>query len=398
MSAALDNLIIAVQEMAALKRAPAQTGGDFFRQLDSIAALDHARSSYFHDQASLKIFDWVQQYRAVRSFYGMPLPVALPNTPFSPEAWAKLVKRAQNLPGHAEDDYILDRIDTWLLESYSLPGLCEAEPGDIVLDCGTYTGNTSLYFAQKIGPGGHVYGFEAAASSFKKYAKNMAGAGNITPVHAAVYDRCGEVFLCGDNFAARVGKGGDPVPALTLDAFCQSKKLPRVDFIKMDVEGAEIPALNGAGEIIRKYKPKMALSAYHKADDLITIPALVLSLCPDYTFRLRHFSDNLYETVLYCIPGQAQANCAGAGLPTAFEQPAERHPSVFGHKYLALLEGVFALFKNSVGRVPDELDYRRMLKTAGEELQGMLDRNHALEVENIALKSLLRKKSSPRAA
>lgn len=396
MSAALDNLIIAVQEMAVLKRVPAHPGGDFFQQLDSLAALDHARNSYFHDAASLKIFDWVQQYRAVRSFYGMPLPVTLPNTPFTPEAWAKLIQSAQNLTGHAEDDYILDRIDTWLLESYSLPGLCEAEPGDIVLDCGTYTGNTSLYFAQKIGPGGHVYGFEAATASFKKYAKNMAGAGNITPVHTAVYDQCGEVSLCGDSFAARVGKGGDPVPALTLDAFCQSKKLPRVDFIKMDVEGAEVPALNGAKEIIQKYKPKMALSAYHKADDLITIPALVLSICPDYTFQLRHFSDNLYETVLYCIPGQNRGNRAAS--QAAFEPPAKQHPSAFGHKYLTLLEGVFALFKNSVGRVPDKLDYRKMLKLAGEELQGLLDRNHALEVENIALKSLLRKKTSPRAA
>jgi hypothetical protein len=55
----------------------------------------------------------------------------------------------------------------------------------------------------------------------------------------------------------------------------------------MDVEGAELAAIDGAGYTIRTYKPKLAISVYHKKEDLITIPQKILSLVPDYKLYLR---------------------------------------------------------------------------------------------------------------
>ena len=58
--------------------------------------------------------------------------------------------------------------------------------------------------------------------------------------------------------------------------------------------------LKGAENTIKKYKPKMAISVYHKPDDLLTIPKYIKEIVPEYKFSLRHHSIGFAETVLYC--------------------------------------------------------------------------------------------------
>lgn len=74
-----------------------------------------------------------------------------------------------------------------------------------------------------------------------------------------------------------------------------------VTFIKMDIEGAEMAALQGAKETIKKYHPKLAICVYHKAEDIIEIPKYILNLNSEYKLYLRHYSDNAGETVLYAV-------------------------------------------------------------------------------------------------
>ena len=69
----------------------------------------------------------------------------------------------------------------------------------------------------------------------------------------------------------------------------------------MDIEGTEMEALKGAEYIIKKYKPKLAISIYHKPEDIVEIPKYILNINPDYKLYLRHYSDNAGETVLYAI-------------------------------------------------------------------------------------------------
>ena len=75
-----------------------------------------------------------------------------------------------------------------------------------------------------------------------------------------------------------------------------------VDFIKLDIEGAELDTIEGAKNTIVKNHPILAICIYHKASDWYKIPSLVLEIDPKYDVYLRHYMDGIYETVLYFIP------------------------------------------------------------------------------------------------
>jgi len=95
---------------------------------------------------------------------------------------------------------------------------------------------------------------------------------------------------------------GTSVKVTTIDKFVEANKLPRVDFIKMDVEGHELKVLKGAHETIQAFKPSLAVSAYHRGDDLIKLPKFLLELNPNYKFYLRHCTSFWGNTVLYAEP------------------------------------------------------------------------------------------------
>ena len=394
MSASFRNLATAAHVLSGIAKRPSQAEPRTLFLVDNLEKLDEVRERYFYEERSRCIFDWVIQCQIVSDFHGgTSLPVDWDGAPFPAEVWKKLEEQAEAMTsGFVKGDYSLDRIDTWILESYAIKGVCEAEPGDVVLDCGTFTGNTSLYFSQKVGPGGHVYGFEASPSTFALYAENMRELANVTAVHAAVHDHCGEILLAGDgDSGANVRLSfGVSVPALTLDNFSRDNGLKRVDFIKMDVEGAEKNALEGAREIIRTHLPKMALSAYHKADDLIRLPELIEDIAPGrYSFRLRHFSNFICETVLFCIPhaeGQAEKRPSRQA-----EAPTPEYKDC-----LPVIRSLCLTLHNVVKRFLQEEGMQTLallgkVRESTDEIERLLAAQEQLHAENIALRSLLEK-------
>ncbi len=88
------------------------------------------------------------------------------------------------------------------------------------------------------------------------------------------------------------------VPVVSLDATLSAAP---PNFIKMDIEGAELDALVGARHIIETYRPTLAISIYHLANHLWDIPALIKGYYPGYEMYVRHHSPFLPDTVLYCI-------------------------------------------------------------------------------------------------
>ncbi len=85
---------------------------------------------------------------------------------------------------------------------------------------------------------------------------------------------------------------------MTIDSVVTDEQ---VSFIKMDIEGAEMSALRGARETIKRCKPRMAISIYHSNEDMLDIPEYIHSLVPEYRLFLRAHTMGVAETILYCI-------------------------------------------------------------------------------------------------
>jgi FkbM family methyltransferase len=76
-----------------------------------------------------------------------------------------------------------------------------------------------------------------------------------------------------------------------------------INYIKMDIEGAEIQAIEGLKNTIRMQVPHLAISVYHKPADLWEIPIKINQIAPNmYSFFLRVYGHQTFDTVLYCVP------------------------------------------------------------------------------------------------
>ena len=136
----------------------------------------------------------------------------------------------------------------------------EIRPGDVVLDIGANIGYYTVQFARLVGPLGKVIAFEPDAENFRLLQKSVAANGftNVELVNAAVSNERGRVTLHrspknpGDH---RVyGTAGEErqttqVEVTTLDAFFTGRS-HRIDFIKMDIQGSEANAIEGARALI----------------------------------------------------------------------------------------------------------------------------------------------------
>jgi FkbM family methyltransferase len=184
----------------------------------------------------------------------------------------------------------------------------EVEGGDTVIDAGVGWGDTTVYLAALANRSGtgHSYAFDILDEGLSALGKQLEinpTLNNITAVRRALSDEDGDtVSISGPGPGAQMVKGetGATAETLTIDGFVKERSLRTVDFIKMDIEGAELRALKGASETIRTHKPKLAISVYHEWDDLLLIPRLIKSLRSDYRLYLDCTTGFGGETVLYC--------------------------------------------------------------------------------------------------
>ena len=77
-----------------------------------------------------------------------------------------------------------------------------------------------------------------------------------------------------------------------------------ITYMKMDIEGSELRALHGAQEQISRNYPSLAISVYHKTEDILDIWNYLRDITPDYRFYIRHHSPCWDDTVLYAIKPQ----------------------------------------------------------------------------------------------
>jgi len=177
---------------------------------------------------------------------------------------------------------------------------------DVVIDCGVGWGDTAIYFASKTGKEGAVYCFDIlneALDALNEQLKVNPSIKNITPELYALSDIDDEdVFISMPSTGAHIttAHSGNTTKTITIDSYANRNNLRSIDFIKMDIEGSEVKALKGAEKTIKKYKPKLAISIYHKWDDLREIPNLINNFRDDYLFYLDCTTGFGGEAVLYC--------------------------------------------------------------------------------------------------
>ncbi len=153
------------------------------------------------------------------------------------------------------------------------------------LDLGAYNGDTALDFAAHCPDYKSIFAVEPDIKTFRKLQANTKPLNNINLINACVSDSCGYL-----PFDMRSGRNSALSPDGTLFESINVDSLDtNFSYIKMDVEGEEVNAINGARDTILKHKPKMLISAYHRTDDLIKIPQTVLGIRDDYKIYMRHF-------------------------------------------------------------------------------------------------------------
>jgi len=203
---------------------------------------------------------------------------------------------------------------TFFLRQYYLergPVVVRPQPGDCVIDAGACYGDTALAFAASVGAEGRVYAFEIDPPSLQVIRHNVALNPELTTRIAlceqALGDFDGQRYLHGSGPGAMVldHPGGHPVSMTTLDTFVEQAGISRVDFIKMDIEGAELGALQGASKTLARFKPRLAISLYHRPTDILRIPLWLSQRQLGYEFYLEHYTIHHEETVLYALPGNA---------------------------------------------------------------------------------------------
>jgi FkbM family methyltransferase len=170
--------------------------------------------------------------------------------------------------------------------------------GEVLVDGGAFDGDTAAAFlARTAGTHRHIHAFEADPVNLAPLRRRLAGMPRTTIHPVGLWSRSDTLrFSSGQGPGGRLGEGGDvAVPVRALDDL----DLGPVTLIKLDIEGAEVPALEGAAETIRRHRPKLAVAVYHALEDFGMIPALIERLRPGSRYRLRHHSPLHHDTVLY---------------------------------------------------------------------------------------------------
>lgn len=194
--------------------------------------------------------------------------------------------------------------------SYHCPvpdGIIRPQAGDVILDCGAAFGDISLQFAEAVGETGTIYCFEPYPRFLQVFQQNISLnphlADRIALIERGVWDKDEEIlsFIEGGG-GSRIDVSNNAmlkIRTITLDTAVASLGIAKVDFIKMDIEGAELRALKGADATLRRFRPTLAVCLYHNPEDFREIPAYLDSLNLGYRFHLNHHYVNEWETVLY---------------------------------------------------------------------------------------------------
>jgi len=176
----------------------------------------------------------------------------------------------------------------------------------VTVDAGAYDGDTAREMLNMNNKIKKIYAFEPDRRNYRKLSAFAENNPAIIPINAAVWNK---------NTTLEFDDSGNRNSGITdISSLCKRKievnavriddiVTEKVDYIKYDVEGAEKEALEGSTGIIRKHKPDLMVSLYHRTEDLFKLIIQVKDICPEYKIYIRRYPYipawdlNLYATV-----------------------------------------------------------------------------------------------------
>ena len=169
------------------------------------------------------------------------------------------------------------------------------------LDLGAYRGDTVEEFLRYCGGEyGEIIALEPDRRTFKKLCAYLENVPRSTAVQKAIYSE--KITLTFSSKAGRqstISDRGEQVETATVDEICKDKE---ITYIKMDVEGAEKEALDGAVQTLKTQKPKLNIALYHRSADIFELPLKIAEINPNYKFHIRrHPYIPCWDMNLYCV-------------------------------------------------------------------------------------------------
>lgn len=177
---------------------------------------------------------------------------------------------------------------------------------EVFVDCGAFDGDTLQDFINRRGGAfARIVAIEPDPENWEALAARVAALPGETRdrihlVRSAVGSKRETVtFNATGTAGSSIGEGSYQVNCAPLDELLEGLQ---PTYLKMDIEGAEPDALLGARQIIEKNTVVLAICLYHAQEHLWQIPLLIQSICDNYDFFLRRYSDECWELVCYAVP------------------------------------------------------------------------------------------------
>ncbi len=151
--------------------------------------------------------------------------------------------------------------------------------GDVVFDAGANEGALSIIYAKKVGLRGQVFSFEPDTININVLHQNLElneDVENVKLIKSGLWDKAAvlDFFEAGNVGSSMFYEDENSkkvsIQTISIDDFVASENISKLDFVKMDIEGAEIKALKGAVKTIKQLKPNFAIASYHLVDGKLT--------------------------------------------------------------------------------------------------------------------------------
>jgi FkbM family methyltransferase len=191
----------------------------------------------------------------------------------------------------------------------------------VVIEGGVHNGSNTVDFLYSLPEGVTIYGFEPFIEIFKnsKHRSFLEKNKNIIIYSLGLWDKKDKLEFYKDKTDERASKiivnkqnikftKLDVIETVSIDEFVQDKDIKKIDFIKLDIEGAELNTLKGAINTLKGNRPQLAICIYHSKKDFFEIPLFLNEILENYEYRLGQYAEAYWDTVLYGIPKEALTN------------------------------------------------------------------------------------------